>query len=39
MSPRDARFLDHYCRGRTLEECFEMRKRIDKMNECEEVEY
>ena len=28
MSPRDAIFLNEYCRGRTLEECFEMRKRL-----------
>ena len=30
MNWKDAVFLDEYCRGRTLEECFEMRKRLEQ---------
>ena len=33
MKYRDARFLDEYCKGRTLEECFEMRKRLEQEGE------
>ena len=33
ISPRDAQFLDEYCRGRTLEECFEMRKELEEEGE------
>ena len=33
ISPRDARFLDDYCHGRTLEECFEMRKKLEEGEE------
>ncbi|AGB04071.1 hypothetical protein AciM339_0207 [Aciduliprofundum sp. MAR08-339] len=29
MKLREKEFLDEYCRGRTLEECFEMRKKIN----------
>ncbi len=33
ISPRDARILDSYCHGRTLEECFEMRKKLEEGEE------